>query len=185
MSNSYYSEVKISYPREEILSLVQEFDSSTWHQGQCKNGIYWPVDECRKMPPNPIWDDLIAFINSPSKPLQLNDNIFISSVHPGGLPCHSDGVRLCALNFPLNSEPSETIFVDGFDNVLERFSIPNNDSYTPVLINTQQKHGVILPKDTKKKRYILSVSLYESYNEILKKIKNGELFNSNNRFKLS
>jgi hypothetical protein len=175
----------VEFPKTSLLEMLEALPLSDWEHGCDRNGIYWPVHECRSLPDNELTHSLLSFLNAEERGIQLNRNIFVSRVHPGGLPVHSDHHRLCALNFYLSGENSKMIFVDDFDNVLEAFDSNPQEGVgeSCYLLNTMQKHGVTYPINASQQRYTLTISLYNHFDKIRTEILEGRFFRSNEHFK--
>jgi hypothetical protein len=158
----YYYKYDIVWPKKDVLKTALECN---FERGQDRAGILWPVEESRV--PKCKWSEALQDFTG-----QHVKRMFFSKIHWGGLPIHRDHNRLCALNFPVTGdfENSYNIFVDDFDDEIERF---NGEEVA--LLNTRQFHGVT--NKTEHDRIVLSVSFYEPFRNVRDRdFKNNEVF---------
>lgn len=174
------------YDREYLLDHLNNIDNDDWYEFDCGH-IRWTVHEtfnprleCKNYKWSEFHLELAMLFNIPITP----DTMLYTSTPVGGTPPHQDRNRPAVLNFAVRGEfgnNSPQTFYEDFDRDTLCYTMPYTQSpttseFAPWVFQGPKIHGVENVSD--QNRTILTTCWrHNSYDEIIKKLKDGSLVN--------
>lgn len=161
---------------EQITRIVKS-DQVSWQKAIDKNGNMWNLEECK------LIKEEYSILREIEEGLQCEfkkASFFLSKILPGGLVNHIDHRKWCNLLFPISGpfEESPLLFVDQFNNIVEKYEFKKNDygQFDPIIFNTRMMHYVKLSSENTMPRVSLIMNLYDWPEDLFKKVDNKEIW---------
>ena len=180
----------IYYNQQWLVDVLDSLKPSDWVNGVSRTGVAWTVSECRNIPYEGMWKDIVENINldTVGSTERTADGqkpwCFFSKLPPGGINLHYDHRRWGAILFPVRGkfELTPQIFATENYTEIERFNFEKSkihDNGTPVFFDSRVLHAVPTPLDLEEERVVFSVNIHSHPTEMFKKAIDGTWLNKN------
>jgi len=173
-----------------LIDVLDSLKPSDWVNGVSRTGVAWNVSECRNIPYENMWKDIVENMNldqvgSTERTIHGEKPwAFFSKLPPGGINLHYDHRRWGALLFPVRGkfEVTPQIFATENYTEIERFNFTKSKIHnngTPVFFDSRVLHAVPTPIDDEEERVVFSVNIHSHPTEFFRKAIDGTWLNKN------
>ena len=120
----------IYYNQQWLIDVLESLKPSDWVDGTSVTGVTWTVNECRNIPYENMWKDIVEnstldFVGSSERGVEKKKPwCFFSKLPPGGINLHYDHRRWGAILFPVKGKFHLTPQIFATENYteIERFN---------------------------------------------------------------
>ena len=175
-----------------LRDVLDSLEPSDWVDGTSVTGVTWTVEECRNIPYENMWKDIVEnstldFVGSSERGVEKKKPwCFFSKLPPGGINLHYDHRRWGAVLFPVKGKFNLTPQIFATENYteIERFNFEKSkihDNGTPVFFDSRVLHAVPTPIDDEEERVVFSVNIHTHPTEMYKRAIDGTWLNKNTK----
>ena len=150
--NFYVKCHHIYYNQQWLRDVFESLKPSDWVDGTSVTGVTWTVEECRNIPYENMWKDIVEnstldFVGSSERGVEKKKPwCFFSKLPPGGINLHYDHRRWGAILFPVKGKFHLTPQIFATENYteIERF----NFEKSKIGYDENKIHGGKIGEDT-------------------------------------